>query len=130
MEIVDWAWLIVPLGVCRLMQVVLNDRILEGAREWISRHSTPGAGHQLGYAAYFVICPWCVSMWVGVATVLGLAFAAEVAVWVHLVFALSLAAVVIDRLVDRFTPDPMDAPGSPPVAPSGVDDAFRDHESP
>lgn len=125
MDLAPWAWLIVPLGVCRAMQIVLWDRITQRPREWLLDRLPDG-----GYLAYLLRCPWCVSVWLGLAAVALLSWGSSRAgaLLVLAGLALSLAAVVLDRLIDRYAPDePL--PASPPApAPPGtvygrVDDA-------
>lgn len=108
MRLIAWTWLILPLGVSRATQIVLNDKILEKARDFIDRHGT-------SYMKYSIGCPWCTSMQLSLVAVALLAwdFTRQVTLWILVALAASLLAVVLDRLVDRFTPDP---PPPPPVA--------------
>lgn len=121
MDLTTWAWLIVPLGVTRAVQIVLWDRITKGPRAWLLERLNPegyGMGDpRRGYLSYLLECPWCMSIWVGALVTAGLLWdltrAATLAVL--LVLALSLAAVIIDRMVDRWLPDE-----APPAAPAEV----------
>lgn len=111
MNLSTWAWLIVPLGVCRAVQIALHDRILAAPRSWLLRKLNP-RGLPMNdparpYLSYLLECPWCLSVWIGLAAV-GLLLwdatrAATLAVLAGL--ALSLLAVVLDRAVDRWFPD-------------------------
>ena len=54
------AWLLVlltMLSVARLTRLVTDDAILDTPRGWLLERP--------GKLAYFVSCPWCVSIWVG-----------------------------------------------------------------
>lgn len=48
------------LAVYRLTLLLVADRLLQRPRRWLYERSR-GAGR----LAYFVTCPWCVSVWVG-----------------------------------------------------------------
>lgn len=55
------AWLLVLLtilSVARLTRLITDDAILDTPRGWILERPT-------GSLAYFIRCPWCVSIWVG-----------------------------------------------------------------
>lgn len=59
---IDHVWLLLLLAVlatARLTRLVTDDAILDRPRDAIYRRSPDGA------LAYFVSCPWCVSMWLG-----------------------------------------------------------------
>lgn len=132
MNLTGWAWLIVPLGVCRALQLALGDRIFEKPRAWLLRKLNP-QGLPMGdpkrsYLSYLIECPWCLSMWIGLAAVGLLLWDATRAATLALLaaLALSLLAVVLDRAVDRWFPDqPHPAPPPPPEqAPAHVATAF------
>lgn len=128
MNLINWAWAIIPLGMTRILQVALHDRVLRGPRRWLLRKLNPQGlpmGHEdRPYWSFMLECPWCLSMWLAIGCVAALLCDAtrDAALAVLLVTAISLMAVVIDRLVDKFTPDqpppaPAPAPPSPPVPP-------------
>ena len=112
----------------------VQSRVLRGPRTWLSKRLNP-KGYPLGhpkrpYWSWLLECPWCLSVWAGLPLVGGLLWDATRA-WVLallLVLTLSLLTVVIDRLVDKFTPDPpAPAPPAPPPpapAPPHVQAAF------
>jgi hypothetical protein len=54
------ALLIGALVTARLTRLVTSDRITEAPRNWLLRRLDPQ-----GLAAYFVVCPWCVSVYAG-----------------------------------------------------------------
>ena len=102
MRLPNWLLLItMPLGVARATWLVMNDRILKAPRHWIE--------HKGGYPAYFIKCPWCVSMWVAAIAVVLMSWDITDDVTEHLLVigALSVFAVLFERIVDR-TPMLMD----------------------
>lgn len=116
MNLTTWAWLIVPLGVTRAMQIVLWDRITQRPRDWLLEKLNP-AGYGMKdprrpYLSYLLECPWCVSVWLGL-VVVGLVLwdaTRAVALAVLAALALSLLAVLIDRAIDRTLPDELPNP--------------------
>lgn len=58
MDIVTLA--LVVLTTARLTRLVVADRISQPLRTWAVRKLGEDSG-----AAYFIHCPWCVSIWVG-----------------------------------------------------------------
>lgn len=61
-DVIDHAWLLLlvaALAVARLTRLVTDDAILDRPRDALYRRNPDGA------AAYFVGCPWCVSIWLG-----------------------------------------------------------------
>lgn len=122
--------LVLALAACRGTQLVLHDRILEPFRKLMGR---------LGeYPAYLVGCPWCVSVWIGLAIAAGLRWASTVTWFIVLALALSLLAVFFDRMFDRFLPDELPdnaqpnplgveppAPQMPPAAAAALEAASR-----
>lgn len=102
MDLTKWAWLIVPLGVTRAMQITLWDRITAAPRAWLGDRLNPD-----GYLGYLIRCPWCISVWIGALTV-ALTVWGTTREWtlrVLAALALSLVAVVLDRVIDRVAPD-------------------------
>mgnify|MGYP006921301587 CR=1 FL=1 len=111
-------WLAVVVLVaaaCRATQILLHDRILQAPRAWLTRKVNPRGlkpGHpELGYLGYLIQCPWCLSIWIGLALVVGLSWNLP---WLSVpwlvgrlavALALSLAAVVADRLIDKHASD-------------------------
>lgn len=59
------ALLIDMLAVFRLVRLVVADRILQRPRQLITRRSSK----RRGVWAYFVTCPWCVSIWLAAGVV-------------------------------------------------------------
>lgn len=60
-RVIHQTWLLVLLAVlatARLTRLINDDAILDRPRAWVQR----GGESKL---AYFVTCPWCVSIWVG-----------------------------------------------------------------
>lgn len=120
MNLTRWAWLILPLGVCRATQIVLWDRITQGPRRWLLRHLNPeGYGmrdERRGYLAYLLECPWCMSIWLAALAVVLTWWGStrQATLLVLLVLALSLIAVGIDHAYDRWLPD------EPPQAETGI----------
>jgi hypothetical protein len=115
-----FALIVAPLGVARAVWLVMSDRITAPWRNWMERKG--------GYAAYFVQCPWCVSMWVAGITVALLAWdvTAPVVEWLLFVGALSIFAVLSERVIDR-TPMLEDKPvhGTLPDHRAEAPDAVR-----
>lgn len=124
MDLTKWAWLIVPLGVTRAMQIALWDRITQRPRAWLLRRLNPndyGMGDpRRSYLSYLLECPWCISVWIGFAAVAAVVLPATrtAALIVLAALALSLAAVVLDRMIDRWLPD-QPHPQAPPVVVEG-----------
>lgn len=124
MNLTPWAWLIVPLGATRLLQLVLHDRLLKGPRDWLLARLNPEDRDmndpERGYLSYLVECPWCLSVWLGALIVGALLWDASraAALGVLLVLALSELAVFLDRVVDRLTPDQPVPPRPPSTAPN------------
>jgi hypothetical protein len=52
--------ILAALAVARLTRFVTDDRIFLAPRAWLLRRLDEN-----GLAAYFVTCPWCVSVWAG-----------------------------------------------------------------
>lgn len=156
MNLTSWAWIIVPLGLTRAMQIALWDRITQRPREWLLARLNPeGYGMKdprRSYASYALECAWCSSVWIAAAATGLLLWDATRAVTlaVLLLLALSLAMVTIDRMIDRTLPDEAPEP-QPPVqvgevhlhdqgdawetfatseAPPGVDQALADLAEP
>ena len=112
---------ILALGTTRAMQIALWDRITERPRTWLQSKLNPeGLGMHdpgRGYISYALECVWCSSVWIGLGTAL-LAWwetTRTAIVIIMLGLALSLLAVVIDRMVDRWLPDE-----APPQATASV----------
>lgn len=133
MNLTPWAWLIVPLGLCRLLQIVLWDRVLRRPRGWLLRKLNPEGlsmhDPDRPYLSYALECVWCMSVWVGswlVPLLLwDLTRAATLAVL--LVLALSLVIVIFDRTVDSVWPDPPSpGPDRPDGDPPDTLDAYGD----
>lgn len=101
MRLIAWTWLILPLGVSRATQIVIHDKILEKPRNFVERHGT-------SYMKYSIGCPWCTSMQLALIAVAFIAwdFSRTFALWVLVALSVSFVAVVLDRLVDKYTPDP------------------------
>lgn len=103
--------LILALGTTRAVQIALWDRITEAPRGWLQGKLNPeGLGMHdpgRGYLSYALECVWCSSVWIGLAT--AALFAWETTrvglLIIEGALALSLLAVVIDRMVDRWLPD-------------------------
>lgn len=48
----------------RLTRLAVEDEITRPIREWVTRRSgPPGDDEEPTGLAYFVTCPWCVSIW-------------------------------------------------------------------
>lgn len=102
-------------GVCRATQIALHDRILQAPRAKLLRRANPRGlppGHpELGYLGYLLQCPWCLSIWLGLAAAVGLSWNLPwlsvpwLTARVLLALAWSLLAVVIDRLIDKHASD-------------------------
>lgn len=117
MNLTPWAWLILPLGVCRALQIALWDRIFAAPRSWLLRKLNP-QGLALNdparpYLSYLLECPWCLSVWIGAAAVALVLWdaARQITLAVLAALALSLVVVAVDRTFDRWLPDrPVPAP--------------------
>lgn len=102
------AWLVVtlPLGVCRATQLAMYDKVFEKPRNLFRR---------LGeYPRFSIACPWCTSTQLAliVVTLLAWDFTRNVTAWILMGLAMSLVAVLVDRLIDRSTylaDEPLDA---------------------
>lgn len=137
MNLEPWAIAIVPLGVVRLLQLALVDRIFERPRRWLLARTNPEgfAMHddRRSYLSYLIECQWCMSTWLGAVVLAGLSFEVSrpVALWILAAGALSLLAVIGDRAVDRWFPDAPsvvtsgDHVRAGAVVPPAVADAFE-----
>jgi hypothetical protein len=106
LALVLWALVVVPLGTTRAMQIFLWDRITKKPREWALRRFNP-EGYDMGdprrgYLSYLLECPWCSSVWIGLAVAAGLYIGSTRIVTLLVLTGLSasLAAVVLDRMID------------------------------
>jgi hypothetical protein len=110
-ELTSWAWLILPLGVCRATQIALWDRVLRRPRSWLLRklnpRGVPMSDPTRPYLSYLLECPWCLSVWVAAAAVAATLYepTRQATLGVLLALALSLVAVALDRTFDRLLPD-------------------------
>ena len=52
--------IVYALAVARLTKLINNDRVLQAPRVALLKRLPEGS-----IWAYFVVCPWCVSMWLG-----------------------------------------------------------------
>jgi hypothetical protein len=105
------AWLLVPLGVCRAMQILLFDRVTEPPRRWLLERLNPN-GYEVDdprrpYFSVILSCPWCLSVYVAAAAI-GFCLwdtTRSAALAVLAVLSVSLLAVGIDRMFDKWLPD-------------------------
>lgn len=106
MDLTPWAWLILPLGATRLLQIVLWDRVLRRPRSWLmgklNPRGLPMHDPARPYFSYLLECPWCMSVWLGGGLVALVAWDAsrQITLAVLLALTLSLAAVLLDRAID------------------------------
>lgn len=59
-DVIHETWLLILLAIlatARLTRLVTEDAVLDVPRAWMQRKG--------GALAYFVQCPWCVSIWLG-----------------------------------------------------------------
>lgn len=54
-------FVVYALAVARLTKLVNSDRITKAPREWAIRRLPEGS-----IWAYFLVCPWCVSIWLSI----------------------------------------------------------------
>jgi hypothetical protein len=83
--------LVYALAVYRLTRLLIADQVLEPLRTGILVWAQPEQGRQRPMLAYFVTCPWCVSMWVAAGWLLLASLAGPVA-W-YLGAALAFSAI-------------------------------------
>jgi hypothetical protein len=58
--VIDWlVFLVLALAVARVTRLVTTDEVTLPLRTWVIRK-----WGEDGKAAYFIFCPWCVSIWV------------------------------------------------------------------
>lgn len=134
MNLTSWAWVLLPLGVCRAVQIALWDRITERPRRALlarlNPEGRPMSDPDRPYLSYLLECPWCLSVWIAAAFVVLVLFGPTraAALAVLLVLTLSLLAVGIDRAFDRLLPDepPTASPPPAPAPPPHVGAAFQD----
>jgi hypothetical protein len=79
------------LAVYRLTRLLVEDEVTRPVRERLAENAE-------GRLAYFVTCPWCVSVWVGAAWVGFTAAAPAVAAPVGAAFAWSAVAGLLSSL--------------------------------
>jgi len=83
--------LILALAVYRLTRLIVEDRLLEPAREWVWKRRGPDT-----MVGYLLTCYWCTSIWVSAAVVGLYLLVPPVMLVVCLVLALSAVAGLID----------------------------------
>ena len=85
---------VAALAVTRVTRLITEDRILVGLRQWVVRRWGEDSAQ-----SYFVHCPWCVSIYVG----LGLMTPAVLwpTKWTILAFSFLAASMVAGLLLDR-----------------------------
>lgn len=111
MNLTPWAFVILPLGVCRATQIMLFDRVTATPRNWLLRqlnpHGYPVDDPRRPYLSVLWECPWCASVWLGAVATGFVAWDGSRAatLLVLAALALSLVAVAIDRMFDRWLPD-------------------------
>lgn len=122
-------WVLMWPAYTRATQIIANDELLEPARTrfavWAGYKT--GTDYELTKLAYLAGCPWCLSVYVAAAlSAVVLAAPGSVAAFVVLLLAGSELAVIGDRLVDRFAPDPPTGTVAPPehVPPVDVEALF------
>jgi len=99
-----WVWGVYALAVARLTGLITADEISRPARDWVIANLPPYP--VFIPVEYLLTCPWCVSIWVGAATVL-MAWRWGGAPWllgVALVLAMSQIAGMLAPL-GRAAPD-------------------------
>ena len=95
-------WLIFVLSVLavhRLTHLVIDDKITEPIRNWFFDRWNPAETW-----TYLFTCPWCVSIWAGIATVIGIHLFWIPIPWfcaVLLVLAISSVVGLIFKVEDR-----------------------------
>lgn len=87
---------VLGLAVARLTRVVTTDKVGEKLRIAIIRRA--GAESLL---SYFLVCPWCVSIYTGTLLAAGYVLLGDS--WIYQLPALALAASYIAGALDRFT---------------------------
>ena len=96
-------------GVTRGVQLVLHDDILRRPRRAVRKASraraearrSAGDPEAFAYADKLLTCPWCMSVWLSAAALVGLRLFPRLTRGALRVASLSLAAVATDLLVDR-----------------------------
>lgn len=86
---IGWLWLLVDaLAVYRLARLVTQDDILIRPRTWLTTRwpVKPGKPSEL------VVCPWCVSIWLGLAVYAFTRYVPDIWVWAAVPLALSAVA--------------------------------------
>lgn len=76
------------LAVFRLVRLIIADRLADRPRKWLTRRSLV----RRGVLAYFLTCPWCVSIWVAAGVLAGRLLVP--AVWAPIAVGLALSALV------------------------------------
>lgn len=100
-----WLPLTLPIGVCRGMQFVMNDKLFQPGRKVIKKLGS--------YPRYSITCPWCTSLQLALIAVALLSWGEtrRVVAWLLMAAAVSEFAVLWDRIVDRV---PLLEDGPPP----------------
>lgn len=97
-------WILLGLATWRLTSLLVNEEgpwdMLARIRHWLGvRYDQQSNAYGLNMVARALTCVWCASMWVAAFWVcLYLIF--PMAKWIAMPFALSAAAIMIERLVD------------------------------
>ena len=92
--------LILALAVFRLSNLITNEDgpggMFASLRDWADSEAKIKGGAYTQFAG-LIGCPWCLSVWLGVAATIAHAVAPNVTGWLALPFALSAAALILDR---------------------------------
>lgn len=89
------------LAVSRLTRLINKDYLTDPVRIYVMKRFGVDS-----HAAYFLQCPWCVSMWVGLLVGPLMILATSLPFWTFLLAA--LAASQITGWLDRFDPEQVD----------------------
>lgn len=120
-------WVLLLPAYARATQLAVNDRLTEPARRAFAQWAGyKPDGQTLTALAYLAGCAWCLSIYTAaVLSAVVLAAPSAVAAFLLLTLAGSELAVLFDRLVDRYAPDPESSDGDlhgarPPATVSAI----------
>lgn len=99
-------YLILMLATWRITSLLVSEmgpgNILEKLRYWLGvRYDESLHRYGQNVVAEAFTCVWCLSVWVGLALTVAFWLWPVVIGWVAMPFALSAAAIVIDKLANR-----------------------------
>lgn len=89
------------LAVSRLTRLVTKDYITDPARIYVMKRFGVES-----HVAYFLQCPWCISIWISMLVAPFMILATDLPFWTFILAALAASQIV--GWLDRFDPEDVD----------------------